>query len=359
MGYEIDFLGVGQEGQSGDAILMRFGDLTGAVPTYRTALLDGGFAENAEDIVQHMETYYGTRHLDLVISSHPDADHINGLRRLMEKVEAGEVSVGELWMHRPSRWRTLITRSLTNVAGREYAKAVIRTLNAGEELEESAERCGIPIAEPFRGVSFADTLVVIGPTEEFYQSLFEEEAEAAAEESRMMKWLGTARDFLAKVAESWDFETLSDDGVTSPINNSSTIVVLRDETDYVLFTADAGMPALNEAVHVLETAGILESQLRLVQVPHHGSRRNMGPAVLNRLLGSRRIRDEPSAHAVVSCARKGAPKHPAKKVTNAFRRRGRKVSSTCGSAIRFKKDAPDRPGWTPVTPLPFYTEVDE
>lgn len=359
MGYEVDFLGVGQEGRSGDAILLRFGNLLAPSPRARVVLVDGGFSGTATDIVNHMDRYYDTRHIDLVVSSHPDADHINGLRQLMDWVKAGDLTVGELWMHRPSRWRAAINRSLAKIADREYAKAVNRTLDAGEELEGIADRCGVPITEPFTGVLFADALAVIGPTEEFYESLFEDEARAAASESRMLKWLTAAREFLSKVAESWNIETLGDDGVTSPVNNSSTVLGLQDEDDWVLFTADAGMPALGRPADVLESLGISESQLRLVQVPHHGSRRNIGPSVLDRLLGPRRSADKPTYHAVVSCAKNGAPKHPSKKVTNAFRRRGREVHATCGATIRYHKNAPDRPGWGPLEPVPFYAEVEE
>lgn len=359
MGYEVDFIGVGQESQSGDAILLRFGNLVSNPQTARVVLIDGGFADTATDIVEHLDKYYGTRHIDLIVSSHPDADHINGLNRLMEWTAEGELTVGELWMHRPSRWRRSIERAVTKAAGTGYARAVAKTLDAGEDLEEAAARCGVPIREPFTGLSYADSIVVVGPTVEFYQALFEEEAAAAAEESRLMKWLGAARELIHAVAEGWDIETLGNDGVTSPINNSCAIVMLREAGQNVLFTADAGMPALSLAADVLEAAGLTEDQIRLVQVPHHGSKRNVGPTVLDRLLGPRRDIDSPTAHAVVSCAKKGAPKHPAKKVTNAFRRRGRRVVATEGKGVRYHHEAPERSGWSPAEPLPLYSEVEE
>jgi hypothetical protein len=44
MGYEIDFLGVGEESKSGDAIAIRFGNLHGARRSKRSSSLMGVLA---------------------------------------------------------------------------------------------------------------------------------------------------------------------------------------------------------------------------------------------------------------------------------------------------------------------------
>lgn len=358
MGYEIDFLPVGEEGQSGDAVLLRYGNLHGDRREQTVVVVDGGFRTTGAEILAHLDTYYQTRVIDVVISTHPDADHINGLQVLVEAVSAGELRIRELWMHRPSLNRTAIERAIRKAADTPYYEAMQRTLDAAESLEDAANEAGIPIQEPFTGLSDGGSLVVVGPTRDFYSTLFEEEAETAAEESRLMRWLGAAREFIETVAEDWDFETLRDDGTTSPVNNSSVILMLQVNDGYCLLTADAGQPALNLAADVLAANGYGPERLRFMQVPHHGSRRNVGPTVLNRLLGPRRATDEPIRTAFVSVAQKGAPKHPAKKVTNAFRRRGSPVHATAGAGKRQFRDAPDR-GWSASTPLPFYDTVEE
>jgi len=80
--------------------------------------------------------------------------------------------------------------------------------------------------------------------------------------------------------------------------------------------------------------------------------------ILNRLIGPRLEADVKTKTAFVSAAPDGAPKHPSKKVTNAFRRRGAPVHATPGDTKTHHRDAPDR-GWTASTPLPFYNQVDE
>jgi hypothetical protein len=54
MGYEIDFLPVGDS--NGDAICIRYGTpQTG----YTIHVVDGGFTDTAETVIDHIETYYG------------------------------------------------------------------------------------------------------------------------------------------------------------------------------------------------------------------------------------------------------------------------------------------------------------
>lgn len=70
----VTFLDVGQ----GDATLIRDGE--------RAALIDGGV--NGEDLVRALRRE-GVGKLDLLIATHPHADHIGGLARAAEAFEAG------------------------------------------------------------------------------------------------------------------------------------------------------------------------------------------------------------------------------------------------------------------------------
>ena len=93
MGYEIDFLPVGNGEKSGDAIAFRLGNLYGERSEQMVVVIDGGFRETGETLVEHIKKYYDTTHVDLVISTHPDADHTAGLKVVLE-----QMTVSELWM---------------------------------------------------------------------------------------------------------------------------------------------------------------------------------------------------------------------------------------------------------------------
>ena len=94
MGYEFDIVGIGKQSKSGDAIVIRWGNLYGSRHEQRIVLIDGGFHDTAQDVINHIKTYYRTTLLDAVVSTHPDQDHINGLVNVID-----EFSVKQLWIH--------------------------------------------------------------------------------------------------------------------------------------------------------------------------------------------------------------------------------------------------------------------
>lgn len=358
MGYEIDFLPVGDGGRSGDAIALRYGNLSGRRDEQVVIVVDGGFTDDGEALVDHIRRYYNTDHVDVVVSTHPDQDHVCGLKVVVDKL-----SVGELWMHRP--WmhsQNLSAVRSSRFASPQLSAKVEASLQGQSELEDLAVSKGIPIREPFAGEATADGgFIVLGPTREYYEQLLDElqgEQSLVAAALRVLKRAAAA--VHGWLREDHETETLSDNGDTHPQNNTSAICLLAVDERLALLTADAGAPALTPAIERLEAVGFQPGQLNFVQVPHHGSRRNVGPTILNRMLGAKGKRPEDAhAHAFVSAAPEGEPKHPHKKVTNAFLRRGYKVHATKGQAKRHSHNAPDRPGWTTSTPLPHYDQVED
>ncbi len=360
MGYEIDFLPVGEGEQSGDAIALRFGELDGERSQQTVIVVDGGFKESGEEFIKHVKKYYFTSRVDLVVSTHPDADHAGGLEVVLEELE-----VGRLWMHQPWNHTDDIARMFKDgrVTDETVRKALRRSLDTARGLERLAEKKGIPIVEPFAGLTDnTGCLRVLGPTEDFYESLlpdFRGTPEPKEGVGVIKKVAAEAREIICKVAERWSFETLNDEGETSAENNSSTVLLLTWDERNSLFTGDAGIPALTEIADLLEAEGFDFSSLGFIQVPHHGSQRNVGPTILNHLVGPRLKEDNKIKSAFVSASKGGEPKHPSKKVTNAFRRRGAPVCGTQGKAVWRYLDAPDRDGYGPITPLPFYNEVED
>jgi beta-lactamase superfamily II metal-dependent hydrolase len=336
--YEIDFLQVGAQEKSGDAIAMRF-PYGGR---WVVVVVDGGFAESGECLVQHVLDTYGTDQVDLVISTHPDADHINGLTPILENL-----SVGELFIHLPRNHRSNVSSW---------------GMEAVDDLANLARRQGVTITEPFAGESrFGGILTVAGPTIDYYESLLDSARLGAIEAAVLSKGLGTAvgvavRKLASRALEYLPIETLTDLGETTERNNSSVITLLIIDGQRVLLTGDAGIPALENAADYLEILASAGIPLALVQAPHHGSRRNVGPTILDRLLGPHT--DASRGYAVIS-ASASAPKHPSPKVTNAFLRRGYPACTTEEVGVCFRSGMPIRPGWITATMLPPLDESGE
>ena len=363
MGYEVDFIPVGTGTKSGDAIALRFGDLhSGKRTDFTVVVIDGGYKESGEAIVEHIKEYYGTDHIDLVVSTHPDADHCNGLQVVLEKC-----SVGKLWMHRP--WLEEHTNDIADlfedgrVTDKSVANKLRDSLDSAWTLEKLAIEKNIPINEPFAGLTLpgqAGTLKVLGPTKEYYESLLPDfrgtpepkKEDAAVKKGFLEKIVDFAKNF---VEEQWDVETLSATSNTSAENSSGTILLLTVDDRHLLFTSDTGEAALTQIVADLP-------DLTFIQVPHHGSRHNVTPSLLDALVGPK-LPKEPSdgktkMSAFASCAEDGAPRHPAKQVANAFRRRGAPIVVTQGTRKRSHYDAPKRDGWSTAKPLEFFTKVE-
>jgi beta-lactamase superfamily II metal-dependent hydrolase len=348
MGYEVDFLGVGRESKSGDAIAIRFGNLHGRRDEQTVVVIDGGFSDTGTELVEHIRTHFGTDTVDLVISSHPDQDHINGLEALLN-----ELDVKELWLHQP--W--LHNQNLAD----EFADGRLTDSSLGERLKQNLERAwslaklanrkGIVLKEPFTGLTYKlGAVKVLGPSQSYYESLIPDfdgmPARAVASTIANESWFDkTVRNVKAFFA-NWGEDHISDDGQTSAKNNSSVITQLIIDGQRLVFTADAGIQALAQAADQIDGCQS-GAELKLIQIPHHGSKRNIGPTVLNRLIG------EPVAHgvqravtAIASTAKAGEPKHPRKAVLNAFHHRGARVLVTRGQGIMHYHNSPGRAGWT-------------
>lgn len=352
MEYEIDFLPVGDNERGGDAIVLQFGNLSGLRNEKVVMVIDGGNKETGELLVQHVLRYYKTDSVDFVVSTHPDADHSSGLSVVLEKLK-----VSTLLMHRPwehaDEIKDLFKNENLTVKGLE--KKIEKSLQNAYDLEKLASQKNIPIYEPFAGLSFGNILQILGPSEAYYKSLvphFRGTPEPKKELGIFEKIIKTGEEVIEWVAENLDIETLDDSsGHFSAENSSSVIMLLTIGTDKILFTGDADIIALTNALDQASLKGISLLDLHLLHVPHHGSKHNVGPSVLNQIK---------AAKAQISAPKKGDPKHPSRKVVNALIRRQNKVFATKGATIcHHSINAPIREGWSAVQELSFYNQVEQ
>ena len=362
MGYEVDIIGVGQESKSGDAIAVRWGNLFGPRSEQKVVIIDGGFRDSGQDVVDHVKKYYQTDSIDAVISTHPDQDHVSGLDIVLD-----ELSVRELWIHKPWEHNQGLACKFADgrVTDSSLGERLRKSLDSASDLVTKAEEQGIHIVEPFAGITLYNQgeLCILGPTRDYYESLIPEFDGMPEAKSTIKSLLAEFRETVVKAirrfTSSWGVDALDDEDTTSAKNNSSVITQLIVEDRRLIFTGDAGISALSHAAD--NPAFCLQrANLRFIQIPHHGSRRNIGPTVLNNLIGEPVIQGESrNITAIASTAKNGEPKHPRKAVMNAFTHRGAKVLATRGSTICHSYNTPDRAGWTALTEEPYHWEYDD
>lgn len=363
---EIEFLPVGSASKAGDAIVVRYGE----PHDFKLMLIDGGHAETGEQIVTHLRTQYGADAvLEHVALTHSDGDHASGLRTVLQQVPARN-----LWLHVPwehaEQARHLFKGQPTADSLRRRIKAEYDIIS---EVVEHAEAQGTVIRGIFAGADVGP-FKVLSPSLHAYTHLLpqfdktpdpDQAAIAAAnmwlgKATLADKFLDAARTIVhAWTNETWYLERLRDGGVTSASNESSAVLYGLFDRGPVLLTGDAGINALHWAAMAAEAYGLPLRRFDFVQVPHHGSRHNMGPEVLTRLLGGIGLEGSPPRFTAIASAPVDTAKHPRQIVLNAFMRRGATVAVTRGESVRYMGGFPGRYGDVAAATVPFSTVVEE
>lgn len=337
---EIDFLPVTSETgegttKSGDAIVGRLFDELGQQKVF---VVDAGFRTTGEAVLAHLDKFYDTDVVDLAVSTHPDADHLNGLQTVVEQGH-----VGELLIHQP--------REHTDRRLSEFSN-----LEAVDDLLAAARVNGTTVSSPFTGERRLDGhLVLLGPDKDFYEQTLDDQLDEVAAGEKSFNFSSAVRgirNLLDSAVGALPFEeTLTDLGETTPRNESSVVTLIRVGAGRVLLTGDAGREGLARAADEYERIiGTFQSNpLWVFQAPHHGSRRNVGPTLLNRVLGPR---NAPWGQNAIISAGQGAPKHPSAKVVNALSRRCHQVLATRGTIYNYPWNTPRRTGWSSAQTLP-------
>ncbi len=366
---EVEFLAVGEASRAGDAIVIRYGE----IDNYKLMVVDGGTASTGEDLVSHLKKEFGEDVcVEHVVLTHPDADHASGLRELFK-----EIQVANLWMHIPWMLSADAIHLFKNKNWTEegLAKAIKDEYPILVEILDLAWATNCDVRYPFQGVEIGP-FTVLSPKQNTYLHLlpqFEKTPDADQEAIEAANlWIGKeasnplAKFFEALVAEvqkwideSWANERLKDGGCTSASNESSVVLYadIGDE-QRLLLTGDAGTNALSWATNYARTRGFTLQAFSFVQIPHHGSRRNIGPTILNELVGPIQAEGTQRFAAFVSAPKDDA-KHPRKIVLNAFTRRGGKVIPTQGSNKVHWGGFPARPGYSVVQATPLSATVED
>jgi beta-lactamase superfamily II metal-dependent hydrolase len=319
-GFEIFFQALG----NADSIFVRH-YINGA---QTNILIDGGRRSHAEAVRSFLRSLGETQIHHLVCSHHHD-DHAGGL---IELVKDTSLTFHQAWVH--TEEIVADKANLAHYEARGYKK-LVDVLRASKETQveliAALKQQAIPMAPPFAGAQVGP-LLILSPSKDFYNAQLQriqQEAVAQALNDRYLKRqlnnlfdvFSGGQTLFGKAAEEKEEEEGALGGEpTSPENEVSTVIFLngRDfKTGSYLFTADAGTEALSSVKAISERFSNLLSRLTWMQLPHHGSRRNLNEDLLDHF--------KPTT-AFVSA--EGSVKHPSKKLVNAVKDRGGKVFST-------------------------------
>jgi beta-lactamase superfamily II metal-dependent hydrolase len=296
-----------------------------------------------------------------MVLSHADNDHAMGLIGVMERFD-----VKDLWMNRPWLYAADIAPHMHgNYTLQGLVDEIRRKHPYLVELEKLAREKGTVIHDAFQG-NVIGPFTVLAPSRERYINLLPDldktppsyRDDALARTGNFLKGLvETAKQWFD---ETWDLETLSENPEPTSASNETSLVLYGNfEADdgRVLLTADVGPGGLTEAADYLLRMGVNRKWPHFVQVPHHGSRRNVTPTILDRLIGPKMSNDQRCGTAFVSVG-KDKSDYPRGQVQNAFERRGYPVHATRSATKSHFSGRKIRPGWVSSNPEPFATKVE-
>ena len=303
--YLIRFFQVGTSSKGGDAILIRLFDEN---DKEHLVLIDGGYKETGERIVDYIKKECTSMHIDVVFNTHPDKDHISGLATVLNN---DDITVGALVLNRP--WKDAkFTKEMFDdyrITNKSLIKRLKDAFGYADDLEQIAKDKQIYIHKGMEGTNCYDgILTILGPSETLYKRglLGSEKTPESYIEAGLEDYTPTnysEEDYVKGKTIEW-----YDDEQTSEVNQTSLVIALVLGDLKVLFTGDAGKDAFNNALDYYEKNGGKASDFTIVQLPHHGSRKNIDPTILMRL---------GTPEYIISCPPDGENEgHPSRRLMN-------------------------------------------
>lgn len=353
--YEIDFIGNKSSGNA-DAIAIRWKD---EYDDYHICIYDCGTDGQADDMIDLLNKYYfnevddENKVIDAVVISHPDEDHINGIKKILETF-----IVNELYANIPWDYADELVQRSENYNSSDYLTSKLKKKYSSlSEIVDFCEENSIPIYGAIQGTIVCDELEILAPTEEDYIN------HILNSDKNPLKPIAESFSKTEKFnTDSWDVDNLLEVAETSDENETSVVLYgLRNTSDnYFLLVGDAGVHDLESAFDYAGDEGLnIKYDVKFYQVPHHGGRHNLDTDTMNRLVGDITKRGIESDKTAFISVGKGSD-HPRQCIVNAFKRRGVKVYKTAGNTIHHHDgDMPSREGWVSLTQLEFIEEYED
>ena len=362
MKYEIDFIATKENKGNADAICFRY-EKNGK---FINVVYDGGSKVLANKLIEHLEEFYFKNEyypkIDYLICSHPDQDHASGLIEVIEKFEIGKIIMNIPWNYIDDIWDNV---NDGRISKESLEKRLKDDYPYVAEIEKLAEEKGIEIIEGFEDKQINENLKILSPSKDFFIELLVESQKTTYLDENNNKYgaytesfKNNMSKFIYWIKELWDTDSLREDVETSAENEMSIIILGNMEENIFLLTGDVGLKGLEKAIEKGNKIGIPLTEVNFYQIPHHGSRHNLSPSIMNKMVGNivnEGIKLKKVAYASVAYE----SDYPRKAVVNAFIRRGVQVYKTNGYTIHHSFLMSEREGWSSVPELPFNEKVED
>lgn len=265
----------------GDCLWIEYG----AKKAPRRMLIDGGTTGSIKPLLAKVEALpKSQRHLDLLVVTHVDGDHIAGILKFLDTPKLG-LSVGEIWFN---AYKHLLE------PGEPFGPKQGEKLTAGilaAKLPWNAKFRGKAVRVPDKGPLPVKTfpggleLVVLGPTMDKLR-LLRPEWEDVCKEAKI-KPGKPKRVQVPPGVEAFgpiNVDTLADAKFkedATKANGTSIVLLLRYKRTQILLAGDAHPSVIEAGIRRLSPNKRLA--LDAYKVAHHGSRNNVNQSLLDHI----------------------------------------------------------------------------
>jgi beta-lactamase superfamily II metal-dependent hydrolase len=284
--FAIEMLPAGE----GDALWIEYGDEDNP----RRILIDGGNWATHRHIKDKLEAIPGKRRLELVVVTHVDNDHIDGMAKLLANDQ--KLELDDLWFN---AWDQLKAVDALGEKQGEILSYRIKEWKLPHNRRSEGQAIGLPKDEegalPCFELAGGLKITVVGPPYEDLKRLRKEwkttiedlklrpgderTAEKLIEDQKKYQPDRLGGEPNLKTWAAREFE--DDDSVP----NASSISLLIEYGDHAfLFTGDATSASLVAGLDRLKKErGVARIKLDAMKVPHHGSKNNVSTEVMKRI----------------------------------------------------------------------------
>jgi beta-lactamase superfamily II metal-dependent hydrolase len=274
----------------GDALWIEYGDKD---DPYRV-LIDGGVWATHRHIKRQLKAIAGERRFELVVVTHVDNDHIDGLAKLLANDQ--KLDLDDLWFN---SWDQLKAVDALGEKQGEILSYHIEQWGLPHNRRIDGQAIGLPQDEDesLPCFEFAGDLkiTVVGPPYDDLKRLRREWKKTIEELKLRPGDKRTAEkliedqkkyqpDRLGGVPnlKTWAARKFKDDGSVPNASSISLLVEYGGRT--FLFTGDATSASLVDGLDRLrKERGVARIKLDAMKVPHHGSKNNVSTEVMKRI----------------------------------------------------------------------------
>lgn len=292
----------------------------------------------------------GRLQIDLMILSHPDTDHVSGL---VELAKDPDIQINNILMHRP--WEEIGVTWFQDgrITKNSLKERLADAFEKAYELDQATPNANKLSPAPTTYTCCGAKLHILAPSNNLYKTCIAKcgKTPTSIFESTVKKEISFSKITNEENYSEGDRINWYYDEQTSEINESSFVILFEYEGDQILLTGDAGQKGLKEAIEYANANGLDLSKVGIIKMPHHGSRKNITPEIMDQLGAC-------GTSCYISCVKNDEGHHPSKRLVNMLNQKGFKVYATQGSILHYGKNAPAREGYTTVYPKNNYSKME-